>query len=73
MGTESIRKRLAAERRDVTVQASISERHSALLDDFVAWCANHGISTNRASVTRAFLCDALEAFAEEQANQKPAQ
>lgn len=64
MGTESITNRLKSERRDVTVQASISEHHSDLLDQFVEWCASLGIKTNRAGAIRAFVCDSLEAFTE---------
>lgn len=65
MGMESITNRLKSERRDVTVQASISDRHSELLDKFVDWCDEHGVETSRSGVVRAFTCDALEVFAEE--------
>ena len=67
MGIDSIADRLKSERRDVTVQTSISERDSETLDEFVQWCKDHGVDTNRSGAVRAFLCDGLEVFREERA------
>lgn len=63
MGTvESITKRLKSERRDVSIQASISAHDADLLDEFVAWLNERGVQTNRSSAVRALVLDGLDAF-----------
>jgi hypothetical protein len=69
MTIKDISDRLKVERRDVTVQTSISESDSEILDQFVEWCAGHGVNTNRSGVLRAMLLEGLEAFKEEAATE----
>lgn len=65
MGISDLTKRLQSERRDVTVQTSISASDADLLDELVVWFNDHGVSTNRSGVLRAMLLDGLTVFAEE--------
>jgi hypothetical protein len=64
MGIESVTNRLRSERRDVTVQTSISAGDADTLDEVVQFFNDNGVQTNRSGVLRAFLLDSLEAFKE---------
>lgn len=65
MGTfESVTNRLKSERREVAVQARISQSDSETLDEFVDFLDSLGIETSRASAVRALVLDGLEAFKE---------
>lgn len=71
MGIESITNRLKAERRDVTVQTSISAKDSDMLDAFVEFLKANGVEANRSGAVRALLLDGLAVFEEAQAEAKP--
>lgn len=65
MGLDDITKRLQGERRDVTVQTSISASDADLLDEFVEWLIERDVASNRSGVLRAMLLDGLQVFREE--------
>lgn len=65
MGINDLTKRLQSERRDVTVQTSISASDADQLDAFVEWLAERGVNSNRSGVLRAMLLDGLSVFADE--------
>ena len=70
MGISDLTKRLQSERRDVTVQTSISAADADALDQFVDWLATKGVNSNRSGVLRAMLLDGLEVFKEQLAEER---
>lgn len=64
MSMQSIANRIKSERRDVTVQTSLSPADAVRLDQLVEWLIAHGAPTNRSSAIRALIVDSLDAFDE---------
>lgn len=59
---DSLTDRLKSERRDFTVQTSISAHDSDRLDRLVEWLLERDVQTNRSSIIRALIQEGLDAF-----------